>query len=139
MGTIERQHVNLEMNFTGLEKELIAKFQALSDDLTTSFSEQSKYDIQLENRIDKCFSEMDERFNRVDERFEKLERQVDARFKSIQGAIDFRFNRVDERFKQVDERFEKLEGQMNARFEKVETRLDRMETLLTRILERLPG
>jgi len=152
MDALERQHFNLQVNFTQLEKKLTAKLedvstklQDLKDDMTEGFNQRVTYDGLFECQMDEHFKQMiDDRFDEVytylkqqDEHQLQVERQTDARFKMVKEhfkqvsvsfkEVDTRFNQIDERFKKVDERFEKLEGQMEARFKQVDERFNQID------------
>ena len=74
---------------------------------------------EFENKVLKCFENIDERFKDINKKFDK---------------IDEKFEKIDEKFEKIDERFEK----MDERFDKIDKKLDKHTKILdqhTKILD----
>ncbi len=66
--------------------------------------------VNLSNRMEVRFIEVDRRFDTIDHRFDAVDRRFDA--------VDRRFDEIEHRFTEFDHRFVEFEARIEAKFDK---------------------
>ena len=93
---------------------------------------------QRDTRLDERFDHLDKRFDQQDKRFDLQDARFDKRFDLQDARFDKRFDlqdaRFDKRFDLQDARFGKRFDQQDGRFDRHETRLERLESLMLRLV-----
>ena len=91
----------------------------------------------LDQRLDAQDRHIDQRLDAheklINQRFDAQDRYINQRF----DAVDQRFDAVDQRLDAQDKRMDNLEADMNRGFEATNRRLERLEMLITGIIERV--
>jgi len=79
---------------------------------------------EFEDKVLKCFENIDERFKSIDKKFDR---------------IDQRFEKIDERFDEMDSRFDKIDEKLEEHTEQINNLQESVILLENKVMTELPA